>query len=319
VPWILGHPFPLESRGLHGYLVWNEVAPGIHAWSAATNEGGTTEYPPRRGRGHAVVVAHEAAQVGASRRPLVMAPAPHPAGVTKEHPAVSRASREATLGCTSFASSDTAMPWPGPLRNGTPGRSLIGTGSVARPVASVVTNVRHDTRIGHVSGSTQHRCDTVPDTVPVAPSSAIRCCGPSATTAPGILSLRSASELLPPRRSDRKVRVSRLHLMRHPRSSTAPAGRRLRVHADGAVAPEDGLCLHPAPADPAEHHLRPAAAPEPQAHPSDVQLEESPVVRRVSSEGAGSGPSVLAYLSRLRARTTTYPCSFSRGGAIQRC
>ncbi|MDF2506506.1 MAG: hypothetical protein K0Q52_365 [Microbacterium sp.] len=113
--------------------------------------------------------------------------------------------------------------------------------------------------------------------------------------------------------------ISDIHLMRHPRSSTAPAGRRLRVHADGAVAPEDGLCLHPAPADPAVHHLRPAAAPEPQAHPSDVQLEGSPVVRRVSSEGAGSGPSVLAYLSRLRARTTTYPCSFRRGGAIQRC
>jgi hypothetical protein len=249
-----------------------------------------------------------------------MAPAPHPAGVTKEHPAVSRASREATLGRTSFASSDTAMPWPGPLRNGTPGRSLIrySTGRQTRCLCRHEHPSRHPhrTRLGIDTAPLRHRPRYRPGG---AVSSAIRCCGPSATTAPCTLFFAICIPPLPPRRSDRKNSISRLHLMRHPRSSTAPAGRRLRVHADGAVAPEDGLCLHPAPADPAVHHLRPAAAPEPQAHPSDVQLEGSPVVRRVSSEGAGSGPSVLAYLSRLRARTTTYPCSFRRGGAIQRC
>lgn len=39
---------------------------------------------PRRGRGHAVVIAHETAQVEAKRRPLVMAPAAHPTVMTKE-------------------------------------------------------------------------------------------------------------------------------------------------------------------------------------------------------------------------------------------
>lgn len=76
VLWYHGHPFALESRGLAGTTVWNGVAPGYQASSAARHEGGTTEFPPRRGRGHAVVIAHETAQAEAQRRPLGIASEP---------------------------------------------------------------------------------------------------------------------------------------------------------------------------------------------------------------------------------------------------
>lgn len=151
------------------------------------------------------------------------------------------------MGCTSFASSDTAMPWPGPLRNGSSGRSLIRRSTGRQTGFRHRHDHRHDTCFGYVAGPVQHRCDTVPDTVPVAPSVPQSDAADHQRHRPlALSSLRSASSFRPLDDQIAKIRSATFALMRHQRSSTANAGRCLRVHADGAVAPEDGLCPHPA-------------------------------------------------------------------------
>lgn len=140
-----------------------------------------------------------------------------------------------------------------------------------------------------------------------AVSSAIRCCGPSASPAPDTLFFAICIQLSPPRRSDRKDSISRLRPHATPALKYGERRTLLARPCRRGGSPRGRSVPPSRSADLVGHQLRPPAAQEPQDHPSDVQLEESVVIQDVSSEGAGSGPSVLAYPSRLRARTDYTP------------